>query len=53
METGLFKEVYFNMYCPGCKHEAVKETEEPCNECLSCPVNEHSHKPVKWEENNK
>lgn len=44
------KEVFFKEYCPKCKNEEVDENMKPCEECLSNPVNEHSHKPVKFEE---
>ncbi len=46
-----YKEVYFDTYCSKCKHLKKPETEEPCNECLNNPVNEWSHKPVRFEEN--
>ena len=42
------KEVYFHEYCKTCQFADVKETEEPCNECLTNPVNDYSHKPVKY-----
>lgn len=45
-----YKEVYFDQYCKTCKHKDVKDTKDPCNECLDEPVNLHSHKPVKYEE---
>lgn len=45
-----YKEVYFMDYCKKCKHEKLKETEEPCSECLAEPTNLHSHKPVRYEE---
>ena len=45
-----YKEVYFDQYCKICKHEKLKEEESPCDECLDNPVNEYTHKPVKWEE---
>ena len=45
-----YKEVYFDWYCKNCKHEKLKDNEEPCNECLDNPVKLHSHKPVKFEE---
>lgn len=45
-----YKEVYFNQYCKTCKYEKLKETEEPCCDCLEDPVNVYSHKPVKHEE---
>ena len=44
------KEVYFATYCPLCKNQALPETEDPCNECLTEPVNIESHKPVNFEE---
>lgn len=48
-----FKEVYFDKYCMTCKNKDVKEYEDPCNDCLSNPVNVGSHKPVNWEEKEK
>lgn len=44
------KEVYFNEYCKTCEYENLTEEESPCDECLSNPVNLHSHKPVCWKE---
>ena len=44
------KEVFFNEYCHKCKHKDLEETKDPCNECLTDTVNEHSHKPTKFEE---
>lgn len=49
METST-KEVYFNVYCEKCAYKDKKETEDPCDECLSVPVNSNSHKPIRWEE---
>lgn len=46
----LYKAVYFDKYCQTCVHFDLKETDDPCDECLSEPVNLYSHKPVKWEE---
>jgi hypothetical protein len=43
------KFVEFNEFCHRCKHKSVPETEDPCNECLTEPINEHSHKPVNFE----
>lgn len=43
-----YKEVYFNEYCKTCEHWKVKDTENPCNECLDNPINLHSHKPVNY-----
>ena len=42
--------VDFKKYCKTCKYRGVKETDEPCNECLENPMNLFSQKPVKWEE---
>lgn len=44
------KFVEFDKYCHRCKHKDVKETDDPCNECLTEPVNEYSHKPVRFED---
>lgn len=46
----LYKAVYFDKYCQTCKFFDLKQTDYPCDECLSEPVNLYSHKPVKWEE---
>lgn len=43
------KEVYFDVYCKTCEHKKLGENQEPCDECLSHPTNNDSHKPVKWE----
>lgn len=44
------KEVDFAKYCKTCKFSELPEYEDPCDDCLMYPVNENSHKPVKWEE---
>lgn len=44
------KEVYFDQYCPSCKHSDKKGYEDPCYECLSEPMNRDSHKPIEFEE---
>lgn len=44
------KEVWFDKYCIDCKHYLLEEGAEPCNECLAHPMNEYSHKPIKFEE---
>lgn len=49
MDEG-YKEVYFHEYCKLCKYKDLKDTEDPCNECLSEPANLYSHKPVKYKE---
>lgn len=48
-----YQEVYFDKYCKTCKNKDAKEYEDPCNDCLSEPVNVVSHKPVNWEEKEK
>lgn len=48
-----YKECWFDVYCPWCVHEKIDEHEEPCNECLTETVNLYSHKPVKFEGNEK
>ena len=55
MEESDYLFVDFEKYCETCTHKDVKETEDPCNECLENPMNLYSYKPVKWEEkkNNK
>ena len=42
------KEVYFDNFCAQCQYKDNAENESPCDECLSEPVNEYSHKPVKF-----
>lgn len=42
--------VEFGTYCKTCKYEELKENEEPCDECLDMPYNEHTSKPINWEE---
>ena len=49
MDEG-YKEVYFYEYCKSCKFKDLKDTEDPCNECLGEPANLQSHKPVKYKE---
>jgi hypothetical protein len=52
------KEVYYDMYCGNCKYFKKKEIDpkygheyenEKCEECLSQPYNEDSHKPINFE----
>ena len=45
-----YKEVYFDPYCSKSKHLKKTEHEEPCDVCLNNPVNEYTHRPVKFEE---
>ena len=42
--------VEFNEWCKKCKHYDKNETDDPCFDCLSDPVNTNTHKPTKWEE---
>lgn len=44
------KEVFFHMYCNKCEYEDLHEADEPCSTCLNHPVNEFSHKPIKFKE---
>lgn len=44
------KLVEFENWCHKCKHYKKPENDEPCETCLTYPVNEHSHKPTEWEE---
>ena len=44
------KEVYFEQYCKTCTNKDVKETEDPCNECLTTGSRPESHKPAKYVE---
>ncbi len=46
------KEVFFDMYCKTCKYRRTKENdpEGACWDCLEVPVNQDSHKPINWKE---
>ena len=48
-----YKEVYFDQYCHTCIHFDKPSCEDPCDECLSEPVNVYSHKPTKYVEKEK
>ena len=51
METNEgMKEVRFDQYCKTCAHKDVKEEDDPCFDCLNEPMNQYSHKPVRYEE---
>lgn len=50
MQETNMKEVFFGQYCKTCEHQEVKESEDPCYDCLNEPVRSESHKPIKWEE---
>lgn len=48
------KIVEFEKYCKECEHYETPDYENPCDECLSYPVNEAgSRKPVNWKEKEK
>lgn len=53
METNAYKEVYYDQFCKTCKNKDTPESSDPCDECLTEPVNLYSHKPVKYEEANR
>lgn len=53
MDINEYKEVYFHEYCKQCKHYDKDENQSPCFECLEDPVNQFSHKPVRFEEKEK
>ena len=44
------KIVYYDEFCPKCKHEALAENEDPCHDCLNTPAVEYSHVPEYFEE---
>lgn len=44
------KEVRYDLYCRKCVNWETDEQEEPCNECLTTPVNLYSKKPIRFEE---
>lgn len=50
MQTDI-KFVDFVKYCLLCINEKLDGNEEPCNECLTNPINIDSHKPVNFVEN--
>lgn len=56
MDAQVFQKfVEFWPYCQTCKHKDIEEDEDgimpdPCNECLTTPVNENSHKPIRYTE---
>lgn len=50
MDYQAYKEVYYHEYCKKCKHRNVANTDMPCDECLSEPLNWNTHRPVKYEE---
>ena len=48
---GYQKFVNFSRYCGSCKYADVKETDDPCNECLAIPARaDGSRKPINFKE---
>ena len=47
------KIVNFDNFCKLCKYKDTDENKPPCESCLSEPVNQNTHKPVKYEEADK
>lgn len=43
-----YKEVYFDEYCETCEYKDLKESDDPCDECLAEPARVDSHKPLKY-----
>lgn len=43
------REVEFHEFCSKCENKETKDVDEPCDSCLSEPVNE-SRKPVNFKE---
>ncbi len=46
------KLVDFEHYCPKCEYFKTKETDEPCNTCLSIGGRNESRKPEYFKEDN-
>lgn len=49
MDSQAYKEVHFHEYCKSCRYKRIEHTEDPCDECLSEPINLNTHRPVKYE----
>lgn len=47
------KEVYFDQYCPLCAHCDKDVVEDPCYDCMTQGFNYDSHKPIRFEEDEK
>ena len=43
-----YKEVRFDEYCEKCINKDKPEEDDTCAECLEEPMNEYSHKPVRF-----
>ena len=44
-----YKIVNFGFYCPLCVRADEKETNDICDECLTVPAREYSHKPERFQ----
>lgn len=44
------KIVNYALYCKDCKHFDLSAAEDPCDKCLSRPVNTYSEKPMYFED---
>ena len=42
--------VRYDTWCKKCKNNETKENDDPCEECLNHPINEHTEKPINFEE---
>jgi hypothetical protein len=42
------KFVDFQKYCKTCEHQSKSESEDPCWDCLTNPVNTNSQRPVNY-----
>ena len=49
--TELMKEVDFHTYCPTCLYRNEEESDpyKHCNDCLTVPAREGTHKPVEFQ----
>lgn len=46
----VYKEVDFKTYCQTCRYKDLRETDDPCSECMDNSLNVESRKPIKWED---
>lgn len=44
-----YKEVYYHEYCTKCQYYEKDKITDRCEECMSEPINLHTHKPMKFE----
>ena len=50
MQISEYKEVDFDKYCKLCKFKNKLGHEDPCNDCLTCPVRTNTCKPINFME---